>query len=158
VTVLLDSTVLTNFSRVNRPDLVLHAFLVPIATTEPTWNELEVAFALGLLTECDWSWLSVVPLTAEEQITFSRLAANLGAGESACLAIAQHRGWSVATDDMEARRFAAESNIPVTGTLGILTQLVRRGHLSLEEADDLLTEMIRQGYRSPVSTLESLIE
>jgi len=42
--------------------------------------------------------------------------------------------------------------------VGILVLCVRRGHLSREQADALLTEMITLGYRSPVASLDPLLD
>ena len=78
-------------------------------------------------------------------------------GEAASLAIAIHRGYRFLTDDRAARRYAAWAGVPVTGTLGVLMQLVDQGMLTLDDANDLLQGMIsRAGYRSPVTDLRML--
>jgi len=82
----------------------------------------------------------------------------LGAGERSCLAVALHRQGLLVSDDLDARRAAREHGIPKTGTVGILVLYVRRGYLSREEANALLTEMIALGYRSPVASLDSLLD
>jgi predicted nucleic acid-binding protein len=46
--------------------------------------------------------------------------------------------------------------VPISGTLGLLTRLVQQAHLSLQEANDLLRRMIAAGYRSPVSDLSEI--
>jgi len=45
----------------------------------------------------------------------------------------------------------------ISGTLGVLTRLVDIGHFTLNEANDLLLQMIATGYCSPVSSLRDII-
>jgi len=52
----------------------------------------------------------------EENALFVQFAAELDDGEAACLAIAQARAWTVATDDRKAQRLASESGIAVVTT------------------------------------------
>jgi len=54
--------------------------------------------------------------SSEENALFVQFAAELDDGEAACLAIAQARAWTVATDDRKAQRLADESGIPVVTT------------------------------------------
>ncbi len=47
--------------------------------------------------------------------------------------------------------------VKLTGTLGILVRLVREKHLTLAEANNVLTDMIALHYRTPVNRLDDLI-
>ena len=76
--------------------------------------------------------------------------------EAACLAVAAHRNGRVLTDDRDARKLAAQMKIPVSGTLGVLLRLVQIDALTLPEANNMLKQMIAQGYRSPVEKLDDL--
>ena len=61
----------------------------------------------GLLTGCD-------PADANEQGLFVHYAAQFRSdGEAMCLAIAEARGWSVATDDRKAIRVAGQAGLAV---------------------------------------------
>ncbi|OHB66041.1 MAG: hypothetical protein A2V70_19280 [Planctomycetes bacterium RBG_13_63_9] len=60
--------------------------------------------------------------SVQENALYVRFAADLDDGEAACLAIAQSRGWRVATDDRKAQRLATESGIAVVAT----PELIRR--------------------------------
>jgi predicted nucleic acid-binding protein len=62
------------------------------------------------------------------------------------------------SDDFAARRLARSYGLTISGTLGVLVALVHDGQLSFEEAELLLQEMIRCGYRSPVDSLSGLME
>ena len=157
MTVLLDNTVLTNFSIVQRPDLVRHAFTEPIGITPIIENELLVGVQTKQLIPCDWSWVTIISLTEVEQRRFKLLKRELGAGEASCLAVAVERGYKLATDDKEARRWAKRLGIPHTGTLGILVNVVHKNVIALSEGNQLLHQMIQTGYYSPVTDLADII-
>lgn len=154
---LLDNTVLSNFSTVERPDLVQLALGETAATVEEAYAELQAGIQLGRLPPCDWSWLPVLSLSESERVTYERLRERLNAGEAACLALATGRECRVFTDDRDAREIAADMQIPISGTLGLLVRLVDQGFLSLQEADDLLGRMIAAGYHSPVTRLAEIM-
>ena len=80
----------------------------------------------------------------------------VNAGESACLAMALNRRCRLVTDDRDAREYARRLQIPLSGTLGILIRLVEIEHLTIEQADGLLSRMLEAGYRSPVLSLREL--
>jgi len=156
VIALLDNTVLSNFSAVERPDLVQTALGETAATVEEAYAELQAGIQLGKLPPCDWSWLPVLRLNESEQAVYERLRERLNAGEAACLAVAAARKYRAFTDDRDARAIAAQMQIPVSGTLGLLVRLVDQEHLTLHEADKLLNRMIAAGYWSPVASLSEV--
>jgi predicted nucleic acid-binding protein len=157
MTVLLDNTVLSNFSIVRRPELVRMAFVEQAGTTEQAFQEMQEGVAIGKIPACDWDWLVRVILKPIEQVQFETFHEYLGAGEASCLAVAQERGYRLATDDRDARRLARQLGISLAGTIGILAILTKQGKLPLVEGDRLLQEMIAVGYRSPLTTLEDLL-
>jgi predicted nucleic acid-binding protein len=157
MTVLLDNTVLSNFSIVRRPDLVRAAFVEQVGTTEQAFQEMQDGVAIGKIPACDWDWLSRATLTPVEEVQFETFYEYLGAGEASCLAVARERGYRLATDDKDARRLARQLGISLAGTIGILAILVKQGELTLVEGDRLLQDMIAAGYRSPLTTLEDLL-
>ena len=81
---------------------------------------------------------------------------HLGRGESSCLAIAKVSNSIVVTDDRSARQQCNKSNIPFTGTIGILKACVRDGSIELHEADIYLDKMINQGFYSPVRSISEI--
>ena len=153
--VLVDTTVLNNFAQVRRPDLLRAAFS-NLAAPQAVRQELAAGERLGRVPVCDWSWLKLVELTEAERSRADDLKSLLQAGEAACLAIAETRGGGVLTDDSSARRLAVGLGLETSGTLGSLVKLVRREILTLMQADQLLAEMIRRGYRSPFRSLRDL--
>lgn len=157
VRILLDGTVLSNFARIGRLDLLERATSGRAVTTEAVADEFEAGRMLGYFDEALPEWLPVLPLSPEEDESFRTLHLRLGAGEAQCLAVAQSRGMRLATDDGDARRHAHRAGVGVSGTIGIVVGLVTTGTLVLEEANAILAEMVEQGYRSPLSSLSSLL-
>jgi hypothetical protein len=69
--------------------------------------DLSPLIAAGLLTPCQ-------PDDAQEQARFVLYAANFRSdGEAMCLALAESRGWVVATDDRKAIRIARQAGLTV---------------------------------------------
>ena len=152
---LADTTVLNNFAQIRRPDLLQSAW-PDLAAPISVWNELEMGVQRGLVPACDWSWLRLVELTAQEQIQASEVGRTLGSGEAACIAVAATRGLVVLSDDWEARALGRSLGLEISGSLGVLDRLVWKQALSLEEADALLAAMVRRGFRSPYRTLRDI--
>jgi predicted nucleic acid-binding protein len=157
MTVLLDNTVLSNFSIVRRPDLVRGAFVEQVGTTEQAFHEMQDGVAVGKIPASNWEWLSVVTLTSVEQVQFETFHEHMGKGEASCLAVAKERGYRLATDDKDARRLARQLGISLTGTIGILAIMVKQGQIPLVEGDRFLQEMVTAGYRSPLATLGDVL-
>lgn len=75
--------------------------------------DLSVYIAAGILCPCD--------LEGEAETTlFVNLATQLDDGEAACLAIAESRGWWLATDDRKGIRIASEHGVDVITTPEII--------------------------------------
>jgi len=98
-----------------------------------------------------WDDLLIVTPTEDELSFASTLPSFLGPGERTCIAIAHARHGLFATDDLNARRVAKRLDITLAGSTGILALSVRRGLLTLQEANGLLGTMIAGGYRAPVT-------
>ncbi|HKI05503.1 MAG TPA: DUF3368 domain-containing protein [Thermoanaerobaculia bacterium] len=153
--ILADTTVLSNFSQVERPNLLRMAF-PRLASPHEVREELSQGEKLGLVPSCDWSWLKTIELTDGEQIQANELREYLQAGEAACIAVAASRGGLVLTDDGTARRVAASLQVEISGTIGVLVRLCEREILALEQGDSLLLAMMARGYRSPIRSLREL--
>lgn len=98
--------VITETLYVRRPDPDDESKLV----REPI--NLRPALDAGVLRPCT--------VTEDEADLFVELAALMDDGEAACLAVAQSRGWTLATDDRKARRVAGERAVPVVTTAEIV--------------------------------------
>ena len=163
-----DTTVLSNFAAVGRLDLLRERYRGRAFTTLDVADELRKGVNAGyaylelVLADIDpadqESWIHVlVPQSISERRLRVRFDERLDAGEASCLALAVTRKLTLVTDDKAARQVAKTQAVPVTGTVGILIQLVRNGVLSLSKANALLTDMILQRYRAPVDRLDELV-
>ncbi len=104
-------------------------------------------------------WLRLTSLgDAKEIELFSNMPGRLHAGEASCLAIAQHRGWLLLTDDKAARRHAENRKVPVSGTLGCLILGIERGLWNPDQANQWLERIIASGFHSPVTDLSALVK
>ena len=162
-----NTTVISNFASVGRLDLLHQVFDEVYLSTE-VYAEIQDGLAEGHVFYADiethihpltpQGWLHLVALTDENEIRlFDQLLESLHRGEASSLAIAVQRGWAFFSDDARARQIGRELQVPVSGTLGVLLQAVRKHYLPLAEANALLDQMIRAGYRSPYTSLAELI-
>lgn len=150
---LLDTTILSNFAHAQRPDLVQFILGDEAATTPAVLAELRQGEAFGFVPRVAWDWLPLLTLTEEEQVLAADYLAVLELGEAECLAVAVIRQARFFSDDLAARRLAQAKQIPFSGTIGLLLNLIQRDALTLAEADRLLAIMKQQGYRAPVASL-----
>lgn len=152
----LDTTVLSNFASVRRTQFLPFALGQNVFSAPAVVRELADGLRLGYLPKCDWSWLSAPELSQEEAAAADRHLSRLDRGEAECLALAESCHAVLVSDERTARNVAREMRLPVSGTLGVLLLLVRRSHLSVSEANALLSAMMDGGYRSPVQSLTDL--
>ena len=156
--VLADNTILSNFVLIGREDILNKVFKNRFFTTEEVKEELEQGENRGVLPKGDRRWIKVLKIdTPREEFLFRLFSASLGKGESSCLSLATTRNLKMLTDDLDARRLAQRKGIPVSGTIGVLIAAVRRGIISLDEGNLMLSKMIDKGYFSPIETLDELL-
>ncbi len=163
-----NTTTLSNFAAVNRLDLLTNRYQGRAFTTLEVGDELRrglqagytyldpVCRQLSHLNPAGWL-VTLVPETEQEHRLRAEFDDRLDIGEASCLALAVTRGLTFITDDRAARQLAQAHAVPLTGTLGILLALVRDDVLPLANANQLLAEMIRQRYRSPITRLDDLL-
>ncbi len=151
-----DTTVLSNYARIRRPDLLRLALGSNTVMTEAVRQELSVGEAGGSVPRFDWGWMRATVLTELEQTLAHQLEEYVDLGEATCLAVALNRAGTLVTDDRGARRQARERHVALTGSIGILKLLIDGRHLAMWQADEHLAAMIAEGYRSPVRKLDEL--
>jgi predicted nucleic acid-binding protein len=152
---LADTTVLNNFAQIRRTDLLRSAY-PDLSAPSAVWNELESGIHRGSVPVCDWSWLKILDLTEPEQARAEEIGRKMGSGEAACIAVAACRRILMLSDDWEARELGRALGLEVSGSLGVLDRLVLNLIVSLDEADDLLAEMVLRGFRSPYRSLREI--
>jgi predicted nucleic acid-binding protein len=100
-------------------------------------------------------------LTAPEELAlYAELHRVMGQGEAACLAMAESRGWMVASD--ERRRFRREvlsrlGEGRLVTTPGLLVLAIRAGCLSVEEADQMKAVLERHRFRMTFGSFRDVI-
>jgi predicted nucleic acid-binding protein len=149
----LDTTLLSNFAHVGRPDLLRTALGETAATTATVLAELRRGETAGLVPHVDWAWLQQVTLSTTEKNLAAGYREIIDMGEAECLAVAKMRNGRLLSDDFAARRLSQAEGVSVSGTIGVLLLLVEQNVLTRPEADALLSLMRQAGYRSPVSSL-----
>jgi len=110
--------------------LIYDAVLVPPAV----WHEVTVggqglAESENLKTAVAEGWMRVeTPSAAGNQA--ANLPPSLGRGEVEAIMLACEKGAVLVTDDGLGRSLAVSLGLQVTGTVGVLIQAKRQGHLS----------------------------
>ena len=151
-----DTTVLSNYARIRRPELLRLALGSSAVMTEAVRQELSVGEARGSVPRCDWSWMPTTVLTEPEQSLARQLGAYVDLGEATCLAVAINRAGTLVTDDRGARRQAKERHVSLSGSVGVLKRLVDSEQLEVRQAEEYLAAMIAEGYRSPIQRFSEL--
>lgn len=98
--------------------------------------DLTPYFTHGALFECDVG-------STEEMELFVQYATRLDDGEAACLAIAESRGWSVATDDRPATTLASRVGVPVLTTAQLVKQWAQGNSVNKQEVATVLLNIQR---------------
>ncbi|QQR73907.1 MAG: hypothetical protein IPJ17_20970 [Holophagales bacterium] len=105
--------------------------------------------------------LSIEPSTEPAEIALAAaLRLVLDRGESACLAMAQHRGWSVACDERGRFSRLAEERLGPgrhLNTSGLLVRSIREGHLNVSRADELKAILEANRFRMPLRSFAEVI-
>jgi len=138
--VVTDSNVLINLMHVARLGLLGslpgHEFVVPDHVREEVTNPdqrsaLDAAIDAGTVKLESITDLDVL-------VTFTELIAHIGRGESACIAIAAKRGWSIASDEKRRFRREAEARVGgdrILGTVELFVLAIEAGLITVEQAD-----------------------
>ncbi|MBI4536674.1 MAG: hypothetical protein HY712_01810 [candidate division NC10 bacterium] len=156
---LLDTTVLSNFVKIGQFDLLREIFPATIRIATQVYDELKAGgLDSAILEGIAAAWLRLVaPESVREVSLYREYSQNLGAGESASLAIAICRSWALATDDRAARQAARSAGVPLTGSVGILIAAVQANVLTRAEGDKLLRDMRREGFYFQMSNFKGLV-
>ncbi|MFN7932141.1 MAG: hypothetical protein U0R19_02365 [Bryobacteraceae bacterium] len=98
--------------------------------------------------------------TAEELATYALLTSILGSGESACLAVAESRGWYLECD--ERRVFLREARAPIgedrlINTPGLYLLWIRSGMLTVAEADNAKVALENRRFKMKFGSLQELV-
>ena len=163
-TVVLDASVVINLIHASRLDLLGkiegYNFVLPEQVIALEVTYAEHARALGEALEAGWV-LRVESTDSVEIALYAELSAIMGKGEAACLAMAAQRGWMVACDERGGFRREAEVRIGrdrIVNTPGIIVLALRRGLISVEEADRIKEVLAQHRYVMPFGSFRELLE
>ena len=160
-----DTSVLINFLRIERIDLIAghsHDFLATdhvAAEISDRYPEQQQRFAAAL----DAGTISVTSVTTPEELQlFGTLftTGRLGAGECSAVALAVHRGYILAIDDRVAIRHAhrADAALRILSTQDLMVSMIREGLLEIEEADRIKQQWAkRHRFRLKLDSFQSLL-
>jgi predicted nucleic acid-binding protein len=139
--VVTDSNILINLAHVKRLDLLEQlppfSFVVPQEVIKEITDVDQCELVQGAINS---GWLREVQLDSIPELRiYAQLVRTLGSGEAACLALAESRGWLIASD--EKRKFYREAIVRlgkdrIINTAGILLKAIRLNVLTLDEADE----------------------
>lgn len=158
-----DTSVLLNFLKIHREDLLAH---LPdaVAVTNHALDELIIADqASRMRALISAGGLQEVALDSMEEITlFARLMdlGRLGAGECAALAYGILHGHAVALDDRraisEGRKI--QKDLQIRTTADIVVALIRANRLSMIEADSMKADWAaHHRFRLPIKSFQELL-
>ena len=161
-----DASVLINFLRIDRTDLLAghsHTFLATDHVAEEITDRYpaqQQRFAAALASGA----ISETRVTTPEEIRLfgSMFAAGrLGAGECSAIALAVHRRYILAIDDRlattQARR--ADATLRILATQDLVVSMIRQGLLDIAEADRIKQEWAtRHRFRLKLASFRDLVE
>jgi predicted nucleic acid-binding protein len=155
--VVTDASVLIVLAKVRHLNLLKHLYgsvlIGPVVRYEVVDEGRRVG-ALGVqLVERAMSdgWLQECHLSLRERRFVARLegGTHLDPGEIEALSLAKHRGTTILVDDKEARLTAQGLGLDFVGTLGVLLEAYRKGHLPHAGLEDAANDVSRVLWLSP---------
>ena len=160
--VVTDANVLINLMHVSRLDLLAgiphHEFVVP----EHVRDEVKLPEQRAVLDAAVRDgWLKVAIVSDLNAVAvFADLIVHLGRGEAACIAIAAHEGWHIASD--EKKRFLREVEARVGAgriitTVDVFVLAIAAGLLTVDEADADKRTLEGKRFKVPFASFRSLV-
>jgi predicted nucleic acid-binding protein len=163
--VVCDTSVLINFLRINRLDLLQnysHCFLITDhvqAEISDHYPDQQNRFQAGLEIEI-FKMISVDD--AKEMELFGQLASSgqLGAGECAAIAVASHRKHKLAIDDIRAIKKAKSviASDAILRTQDLLVEMIKEKVIEIESADELIELWATQHrFKLPIQSFRTVL-
>jgi predicted nucleic acid-binding protein len=163
IEVVTDANILINFIRAKCLSLLgaltSFEFVLPVEVVAEITDPVQRAQLETALTRGD---LRIIVLEdIAELMTYAELRRVMGKGEAACLALAETRGWIVASD--EKKRFRREvlarlGEDRLVTTAGLFVLAIRAGLLSVHEADQAKAVLEQHRFRMKFRSFSDLIE
>jgi predicted nucleic acid-binding protein len=157
-----DTCILINFALVDRIDLLTTLAEFKFCIPEDVWAEIERPDLRQIIEQHLLNGqLQLVRLdTPKELALFAIYNQVLGRGESACLAIAETRGWAIATDeskDKKWRRTIADKKLQILNTQALILRSIQNGRITVQEADAIKATLELNRFRLSISSFADLL-
>ena len=154
--------VLINFALVGRVDLLAQIADLVFHVPQEVLREITMVEQRKQVDAVVASGgLKLTKIEAVEELqAFAEYVGQFGTGESACLALATCRKWTVATDETKDKRLSREiaaRGLQIINTPGLLLKAIRRGVLSVEAADEIKAELERNRFRMDFVSFKELV-
>ena len=162
--VVADASVLINFLRVERTDLIARHSL-DFTVTDHVADEVTNDYPSQqevLMSAIDAGFISQVSIRSPEELAlFGLLSASgrLGAGECSAIAMAVHRRHILAIDDLQATKHArrADQTLRVLTTQDLMVSMIDEGLLDVVEADGIKIEWaLRHRFHLKLNSFKEL--
>lgn len=155
-----DSSLLINFAKIRRLDLLCKVFEKPLVIPEEVYAEaVEKGIekrepdAVLIKRSVENKWIAVRRVKKILELPF------LGMGERAAISLAlESKVQTICVDESPARNAARQLGLNTIGSLGILVLLAKSKLISRQQALHLLDEMIKRDYRISAKILEKFQE
>jgi len=162
VVVVTDANVMINFIHIGRLDLLAKLPGMRFVVPEHVVAEItDATQADALRAALDAGGLDEVRMTDADEISrYAELAATLGRGESACLAMAEARGWTVASDERRAFRRTAVDRLGeqrLLTTPALIVHAIRAGLVTVAKADQWKRLLEQRRFRMKFASFGELL-
>jgi predicted nucleic acid-binding protein len=157
-----DTCIVINLLRVNRLDLLgalgPYVFHVPREVVEEIeYPDQQQAVQMAI----QQGWIHQTRLEDPLELqTFVRATAQLGKGESACIALAETRNWVLGTDDSKGAKWKKVISVPgiqILNTPGIILLAIRKGAITIQQADEIKKTLEENRFRMGFSSFQDLV-
>ncbi|MBI3678797.1 MAG: hypothetical protein HY235_00075 [Acidobacteria bacterium] len=133
-----------------------------VAPDEVVAEILDAAQAGALQEALQAGFLASASIADTDELAiFTALTTSLGKGESACLALAQRRGWMIASDERGVFRREANQRLGagrLINTSGLLLTAIRAGVLTVEQADQAKAVLEACRFRVKFNSFRDLLD
>lgn len=157
-----DTCVLINLAHVSRLGLLAEMSDMVFHVPQEVVNEVsEPGQARKVEAAMESGALRTLKITDMEELgLLADYVEKFGKGESACLAVAIHRRWIMATDETKDKRLSREiaaRGIRLINTPGILLKAIGQGLLSVQAADEIKAELERNRFKMNFKSFQELV-
>ncbi len=98
-------------------------------------------------------WIKIID--PDNKLAVESLSVHLGRGEAEAIILAKEKNALLIIDDKDGRTMAANLDIPVTGTVGLLKLAAENGKVDLKKT---LDELIASGFRLSKSEYNKIVK